>query len=139
MSVGGPIIKNRLFYFFSYEGLRNNSVNYVNQWVETPPRSFRQAVIAAQGRVASPLRSWAIRLREIPRVASVANVACPSGFAPGTCLQVPGGLNIGSITGAPGTYVSATGGGVVAGGIPDIEYMRSWHRREHCERQPIQR
>ena len=46
MSVGGPIVKNRLFYFFSYEGLRNNSVNYVNQWVETP--QFRQAVIAAR-------------------------------------------------------------------------------------------
>ena len=108
MSVGGPIIKNRLFYFFSYEGLRNNSVNYVNQWVETP--DFRQAVIAARpGSMAAQILGAP---GEVPRVASVANVPCPSGFAPGTCQQVSGGLDIGSITGARGAYTSATGGGL---------------------------
>src|SRR5262249_43142299 len=35
-SVGGPIIKNRLFAFFSYETLRNNSVATNNTWAETP-------------------------------------------------------------------------------------------------------
>lgn len=118
MSIGGPVIKNRLFFFFSYEGLRNRSVNYVNQWVETP--EFRQAVISARpGSIAAQILSDPA---EVPRVASVANVPCPSGFAAGTCQQVPGGLNIGTITGTRGAYVSATGGGL--GTIPDIQFAQ---------------
>ena len=35
-SVGGPVIKNRLFAFFSYETLRNKSVSPGQAWVETP-------------------------------------------------------------------------------------------------------
>ena len=35
-SVGGPIIKNHLFVFFSYETLRNNAENTNNTWAETP-------------------------------------------------------------------------------------------------------
>jgi len=35
-SVGGPLIKNRLFAFFSYETLRNNSVATNNSWAEAP-------------------------------------------------------------------------------------------------------
>src|ERR1700736_6911016 len=35
-SVGGPIIKNRLFAFFSYETLRNKSIATGNTWAETP-------------------------------------------------------------------------------------------------------
>jgi hypothetical protein len=119
MSIGGPVLKNRLFFFFSYEGIRNNSVNYVNQWIETP--QYRQAVIAARpGSIAAQILSAP---GEVPRVVSVANIPCPSGFAPGTCQQVNGGLDIGSITGAPGNYVSAaTGGGL--DGVPDIEYAQ---------------
>src|SRR5690349_17226998 len=35
-SVGGPIIKNHLFVFFSYETLRNSAVNPNTTWAETP-------------------------------------------------------------------------------------------------------
>ena len=35
-SAGGPILKNRLFAFFSYETLRNSSVNTGTGWYETP-------------------------------------------------------------------------------------------------------
>src|SRR5207245_688328 len=35
-SVGGPIIKNHLFAFFSYETLRNSSVSTNNTFAETP-------------------------------------------------------------------------------------------------------
>ena len=120
MSIGGPVLKNRLFYFFSYEGLRSNSVSYVNQWVETP--QFRQALAAADpGTIAAQVVT---NPNETPRVASVANTPCPSGFAPGTCVQVSGGLNLGSFSGTPGTYVGLTGGGISASGIPDVEYAQ---------------
>ncbi len=35
-SIGGAIIKNKLFAFFSYETLRQDSTTPSNQWVETP-------------------------------------------------------------------------------------------------------
>jgi hypothetical protein len=44
-SLGGPIFKNRLFFFFSYEGIRQNStVPLRSQTLETP--EFEQYVIA---------------------------------------------------------------------------------------------
>lgn len=117
-SVGGPVVKNRLFFFFSYEGLRNKSTNYVNTWVETP--QFRQAV--------QSLRSGSLAAQivgapnELPRVVSVASVPCLGGFAAGTCQQVSGGLDIGSIGGARGVYTTATGGGL--DGIPDVQFAQ---------------
>ena len=35
-SLGGPILKNKLFFFFSYEGLRENNSTFANEWIETP-------------------------------------------------------------------------------------------------------
>jgi len=35
-SLGGPILKDKLFFFFSYEGLRRNDTTFANEWVETP-------------------------------------------------------------------------------------------------------
>jgi hypothetical protein len=117
-SVGGPVVKNRLFFFFSYEGLNNNSTNFVNTWVETP--QYRQAVAALRpGSLAAQILNSPL---EIPRVLSAANLPCPSGFAAGTCQQVTGGLDLGSIGGARGAYTTATGGGL--DGIPDVEYAQ---------------
>ena len=55
-SVGGPILKNRLFAFFSYETLRNNSVSTNNTWAETPqflsqgaPNSIASALLNFPG------------------------------------------------------------------------------------------
>ena len=35
-SIGGPIWKNKLFAFFSYETIRNNSTSSSTNWFETP-------------------------------------------------------------------------------------------------------
>ena len=45
-SVGGPIIREKLFFFASYEGLRNQSTSFDTNFVETD--QFRQSVIAAR-------------------------------------------------------------------------------------------
>ncbi len=121
-SVGGPIVKDKLFFFFSYEGLRQNNTSYTNQYVETP--EYRQQVIAARpdSNIARIFNAPGMT----PRVASYLPGGCPPGFAAGTCQPVSGGLDIGSLTGATGQYVdigaNPTGGGL--DGIPDIAFAQ---------------
>jgi Carboxypeptidase regulatory-like domain/TonB dependent receptor len=56
-SIGGPILKNRLFFFFSYEGTRlKNTVPLRSQFLETP--EFEQYVIQQNpGSIAAQLFS----------------------------------------------------------------------------------
>ena len=121
-SLGGPIIKNKLFFFFSYEGLRDSSTNTSDAWVETP--EFRSLVINNRpgGVTAQVFGSQGIE----PRIAAVLPSDCSVfGNDPNRCRVVTGGLDIGSLTGATGQYVSlgnATGGGF--DGIPDIQFVR---------------
>jgi outer membrane receptor protein involved in Fe transport len=119
---GGPIIKDKLFFFFSYEGLRSMNTDTVNSWIETPqyranviamrPNSIAAKILGAPGNT--------------PRIISVIPITCAvANFAPANCAQVTGGLDIGSITGAQGQYVSLgnpTGGGL--DGSPDIQFAQ---------------
>jgi len=119
-SFGGPILRNRLFFFFAYEGLRNNSNNTYTSFVETS--SYRQAVIAAR---AGTLTAKILGDPGIaPRVVSVLPSTCAelSGDVNIGCAVVGNGLDIGSITGAYGTYVQFfnTGGAPVGGGLDGV-------------------
>ena len=131
-SFGGPIRRNRLFFFFAYEGLRNNSNNTYTSFVETS--SFRQTVIAAR---AGTLTAKILGDPGVtPRVVSVLTPSCAdlSGDVNGNglngshlgCVVVGNGLDIGSITGAYGTYVqffnalrAPVGGGL--DGVADLQ------------------
>ena len=121
-SFGGPIIKDRLFFFFTYEGLTNktNNVSQTPVYIETA--AYRAAVIAARpGSVAAALLSDS---GIAPRIASVLTPSCSdlSGDISNGCNVVNGGLDVGSITGARGTYVQFfnTGGAPTGGGLDGI-------------------
>lgn len=131
-SVGGPIIKNRLFAFFSYETLRNDSVSTNNTWAETP-QFLKQG---AAGSIANNLLSFPGEGTSFTTI--IPRTCAQAGFNAANCQPVgPGGaqgLDIGSpIKGqALGTHdptfgSAATPFGVGGGldGVPDIAFVQT--------------
>lgn len=121
-SVGGPIRKDKLFFFFSYETVRRSSTRLEGLWIETP-QYFDAVKGLASPNIAAAIFNFVGR----PRVASVdASKDCASaGFTnPAECRQVTGGLDIGSINRAAtrGTTQPGIGGGL--DGIPDIQFAQ---------------
>ncbi|MGB6482889.1 MAG: carboxypeptidase regulatory-like domain-containing protein [Candidatus Acidiferrales bacterium] len=122
-NLGGPVIHNKLFFFFNYEGLRSNSSTYDAQWVDTPQLDALIAGAAPNTPVSRTLQATGLA----PRIDRLLTGTCTSeGGAPITfpipCQNVPGGVNLGSPTGTYGQYVDATpnGGGFTS--IPEFEY-----------------
>ncbi len=120
-SVGGPILRNRLFFFFSYETVRRSSSRLEGFWIETP-----QFIDAVKSQRPNSIAAAIFNFVGRPRVASVQSRDCASaGFTnPAECRVVSGGLDIGSINPAatPGVPQPGTGGGL--DGIPDIQFAQ---------------
>ncbi|MEP7076229.1 MAG: TonB-dependent receptor [Acidobacteriota bacterium] len=122
-SVGGPIFRDKLFFFFTYEGARNSSNVPVDAWVETP--QYRQQVISMRPGSVTARIFQATGIE--PRISSVLSGDCTSANIPvARCQVVSGGLDLGSLTGAPGTYVDGFSPSVGGGfdGVPDIQFVR---------------
>lgn len=126
---GGPVTtngKDKLFFYFAYEGLRNGTSNTTQAYVET--EQYRNQVIALRpnGVTAQVFRTAGIA----PRITSVIPRTCAeAGFGTDRCRQVSGGLDLGSVTGTLNNYLRL-GGGVgnadIGGGfdgVPDIQYV----------------
>lgn len=118
---GGPAVysgKNRLFFFFSYEALRENTTSLSTGYVETA--EFRQSVIAGRpgGITAAVLGSSGIQ----PRFSGITQPLCSDIQGSIPCQVVGNGLDVGSLSGGLGQYLTfgnLGGGGL--DGIPDIQ------------------
>jgi hypothetical protein len=118
-SFGGPLRKDKAFFFFSYEGLRSGANDTATNFVETP--QFRQLV--------QQLRPNSVTSRILaasgiePRITSVIPVTCAfANFGAADCREVAGGLDLGSPTGAVGQYTTNRGGGF--DGVPDVQFAQ---------------
>ena len=98
-SFGGRIIKDRLFFFFAYEGLRENTSNTNRTLIETP--EFRSAILSARmGTVSGNIIS-ATGIE--PRVSQILTSTCDGIFVP--CQVVGNGMDLGRISGTYGQYI----------------------------------
>ncbi|MGB6975670.1 MAG: TonB-dependent receptor [Terracidiphilus sp.] len=134
-SLGGPIRKDKLFYFLSYSGFSVHNSTVENQWVETPEFVSTLEAQRSGGISAGILSQASMTPRVVATLPSnCSDYANNQGQYPGQtasggpfCNPVGEGLDIGSPTvgGATqlGTYPllnDYTGGGL--DDVPDIEY-----------------
>ncbi|MGA8540003.1 MAG: carboxypeptidase regulatory-like domain-containing protein, partial [Terriglobales bacterium] len=130
-SIGGPILKNKVFFFFAYEGEHAFNQTFGINYVETP--QFIAAVKAANpNSIAAQILSAP---GTTPRINAILTPSCADVSVPAAnCQVVAGGLDLGSpypAGSAPGDpYLSITnnltgvGGAQIGGGldgIPDVE------------------
>jgi hypothetical protein len=125
-TLGGPIIKNKLFFFFNYEGARANSTTFQNEYVETP--QYDALVLGL--RPGTPVATILGQSGLTPRISQVITQSQPCSFFPAnTCVVVGNGVNVGSPIGAYGTYdPTSTFSNGVGGGLdpttPDLEWAQ---------------
>jgi hypothetical protein len=124
-SLGGPIVKEKLFYFASWSGYSVHNTAYANQWVET--QQFRSLIATDRpGGISAALLNLP---GMAPRVVSMLPSNCSSWVNSGLgtdCAVVTGGVDIGSPTPGGASQLGKypllndyTGGGL--DGIPDLE------------------
>jgi len=105
-TIGGPIIKNKLFFFFNYEGARANNTTFEQNWVETPQYDALLLTDRPGTPVATILQSGGLA----PRVTQVLTTTCALwvlGNQP--CAEVTGGIDVGSPGASYGTYINSFG------------------------------
>jgi hypothetical protein len=147
-SLGGRVVKDKLFYFLSYSGFSVHNTTIANQWVETPefrslvatdrPGGISAAILSLPGMAPRVVAintaltncsAWANNQGEFPPVNGVTQTDASGPY----CQEVGDGLDIGSPTAGGASQLGVyprlgyssnpTSNAIVGGGldgIPDI-------------------
>lgn len=133
-SIGGPIWKNKIFFFFSYEELRNSAQSQGSGWYETP--AYDQLVAQTKpGGVTSAITGYAGQSVSYRNVATSSGCSL-AGLSAASCRNVAynGGtaIDVGSPLRTPlgtsdPTWVSNTQPGIGGGfdGVPDLFFVNT--------------
>jgi hypothetical protein len=131
-SLGGPIKKNKVFLFTSYEGFKTTNNTYANQFIETP--QFDASVLATRpGSVTSQiLGSGGVTPRVTailaPTCAYYTQAAAQNPNVGYQCQIIGNAMDVGSFgpPSANGTYFPSTSyeSGAGLDGVPDLEYVQ---------------
>jgi hypothetical protein len=127
-SVGGPIWKDHVFFFFSYEELRNSGRSQATDWYETP--AYDQLVAQTKKGVSGAIAGYpgeSVSYASIDTTSNCAFVALSSAYCHtvsyngGTALDLGSPLKTALGTADP-TYISNGQPGIGGGfdGVPDV-------------------
>jgi carboxypeptidase family protein/TonB-dependent receptor-like protein len=117
---GGPAVysgKNKVFFFFAYEGLKETTNNTYTSVIETP--QFRSNIIAARPNTVTARILSASGVE--PRITQILTASCAVVNVP--CQVVGNGLDVGSISGVYGTYTPSFANPLAGGfdGVADLQ------------------
>ena len=131
---GGPTAtsgKDKLFFFFAYEGLKTGSSNTYRAFIETAEYRNLVRTLRPNSVTAQVFRTPGLE----PQISSLIPTTCSAaGFGADRCREVSGGLDIGSITGTQNVYLPLGGGigradiGGGFDGIADIQQANLFNR-----------
>lgn len=127
-TLGGPIVRNKLFFFFNYEGLRAKNTTSEDNWVETPQLD----ALILKDRPGTPVATVLQSSGLAPRIKQLLPPSCALWvLANEPCAVVGTGIDIGSPYSTYGNYnPSFTAGNpaqFAGGGLdtsPDLEFAQ---------------